>query len=77
MLHHVVNEHEWVIGDGFGSAKCAHDSIDSEERDKDWLEKGSQAHICLRQIVLDKRFLNTINYFVNFRLVNSKFSCQS
>lgn len=32
-----------------------------------WITKGSPAHEALRKIVLDKRFLNNIHYYLNFR----------
>ena len=69
MLHHVSNKHEWILGDGVGPAKCDHEPLENEERDKKWLESGSLPHVSLRQVILKTRFVNTLEYFVNFRYV--------
>ena len=69
ILHHVVNEHEWILGEGRGEGKCGHGILSEEERTKLWLSKSSPAQNALRQIVLKKRFLNEIPYYTNFRLV--------
>ena len=45
---------------------CSHCELE-ENRDKEWIEKGSPAHLALTKIVLDKRFLNNIHYYLNFR----------
>ena len=39
------------------------------EREKPWLSKNSKAHDKLQEIVLKKRFLNTIPYYIHFRYV--------
>lgn len=67
VLHHVVNQHEWVLGDGYGPGVCEHGHLPSEERDKDWLKRGGNEHERLRRVVLDKRFLNNIGRYVDFR----------
>jgi hypothetical protein len=67
LLHHTVNEHKWVLGDGKGKGKCGHGDLTEAERQKPWLSKNSKAHDALRQIVMKKRFMNTIPYYVNFR----------
>ena len=69
MLHHIVNEHVWVLAEGKADGKCHHEPLNSEERDKPWLKKNSQAHTALRKILLDKRRLNTLRYYTNFRFV--------
>nr|XP_034315406.1 LOW QUALITY PROTEIN: uncharacterized protein LOC105340464 [Crassostrea gigas] len=68
VLHHVVDEHEWFLpySDG-GISACAHDPLSDPTGDKVWITKGSPAHEALRKIVLDKRFLNNIHYYLNFR----------
>jgi hypothetical protein len=38
-----------------------------EERDKGWLTPGSSAHSALTAIVMDKRFLKKIPYYLNCR----------
>ena len=69
LLHHVVNSHDWVDILGSGETQCRHDSDEEEDKDRDtpWLEPDSEAHQSLRDIVTDKRFLNTLKYYVNFR----------
>ena len=69
ILHHIVNEHSWVIGDGKGQGKCGHADLSEEERMKPWLSKNSAPQNALRQVILKKRFLNTIPYYTRFRLV--------
>jgi hypothetical protein len=62
VLHHVVNEHEWILGKG----KCSHGPL-VDQRDIQWMNKGSAAHDALRAVVADKRFLKNIPYFLNAR----------
>nr|XP_022297617.1 uncharacterized protein LOC111106988 [Crassostrea virginica] len=67
MLHHVQNEHEWALSYGrMGPGACSHGEL-TDDRDKDWIEKGSPAQPALTKIVLDKRFLNNVHYYLNFR----------
>ncbi|XP_071949149.1 uncharacterized protein [Antedon mediterranea] len=49
-----------------GTACCSHGPLETD-RDKGWLAKGDPAHNALRNIVLSKRFLNKIPYWLNFR----------
>ena len=72
VLHHVVDEHEWVLGQGKSNGKCSHEPLTEEERKKPWLKKTSAAHKALRKIALDKRFLGTIPYYTRFRFVYTK-----
>lgn len=65
VLHHVVNVHEWVLPYS-STNRCEHGPLTSE-REKGWLERDSPAHVALRHIVLDKRLLNNIPYYLNFR----------
>ena len=69
VLHHVVNSHEWVDILGSGETQCRHDSSEVEDADRDapWLEPDSEAHQSLHDVVTDKRFLNTLKYYLNFR----------
>ena len=66
ILHHVVDSHEWLLVDEGGCAKCGHGDLPAD-RDKPWLERDSPAHIKLREVILDKRLLNTFDHYVNFR----------
>lgn len=66
LLHHVVNEHVYVLAEGNG--KCAHGDLE-EDREKPWLAKNSPAHDALCKVIMKKRFLNTVPYYVNFRYI--------
>ncbi|XP_062612144.1 uncharacterized protein LOC134273936 [Saccostrea cucullata] len=65
---HVVNEHQWILSysDDFENNKCNHGPLPAESN-KSYLEKGSDAHIALRGIVLNTRLLNSIHYYLNCR----------
>ena len=67
ILHHVVNEHEWVLEEDNNGGECDHAPLNEDERSKPWLKKDSPPHKALTKIILDKRFLNTILYCINFR----------
>lgn len=67
ILHHIVDVHEWILEEGNNGGKCSHGLLNEEERNKPLLKKESPAHKALTKIVLDKRFLNTIPYYTNFR----------
>ncbi|XP_070532827.1 uncharacterized protein [Ptychodera flava] len=67
-LHHVVNEHTWILPYGQGMNKCDHGPLCEETvAEREWLNKNDPAHVALRKIVLDKAFLNKVPYFLNFR----------
>lgn len=67
LLHHVTNEHEWILPyNDSGINACQHGPL-TEERTKGWLEKNSPAHNALRYVVMDKRRLNQIHYYLNCR----------
>ena len=65
-LHHVVGRHEWISGDGSGSAACLHGEI-TEDKDKPYLKSGSEAHVALRKVIMDKTFLRQLEKYTNFR----------
>lgn len=67
ILHHIVNEHEWVMEEGVNRGKCDHGELDEAARNKPWMKKESSPHKALAKIVLDVRFLNTLCYYTNFR----------
>lgn len=65
VIHHVVNEHEWILPYRVGArSSCLHGPL-TEERDKGWLKPGSPAHVALRDIVRDKRLVKKIPYYLN------------
>ena len=73
LLHHVVNEHEWLFDYRSGSNNYSHGQL-TDQRDIEWLEKGSKPHQSLVKIVMDRRLQNNVHYFLNFRyyFFNSK-----
>ncbi|XP_037623771.1 uncharacterized protein LOC119487169 [Sebastes umbrosus] len=60
LLHHVTGEHEWALG------ACHHGPL-SDNRDKEWIEKGSVAHRALIEIVLNARWLGEVVKYLGFR----------
>ncbi|XP_038062591.1 uncharacterized protein LOC119733083 [Patiria miniata] len=66
-LHHVVNEHEWIVTNGLTSGTCNHGELSGEERKRPWLEKDSPEHQALRKLVFDVYLMKNIHYYRNFR----------
>lgn len=67
----MVNEHEWILPYRAGAkSSCQHGPL-TEEREKDWLEAGSPAHVAVRDIVRDKRLLKKIPYYLNCRYISN------
>ena len=68
LIHHVVNEHEWILAYGSeGSSQCQHGPLEEEGRNVEWLKKDSKAHKTLVEIIANKRLLNNIPYYLNAR----------
>lgn len=67
LLHHVTNEHEWVFGTDGRPGRCGHEELQDEERQKRWLSKGSVAHRTLATEISNRRLLNQLPYYRNFR----------
>lgn len=68
MLHHVCNEHEWEMGE------CTHEpSLDPPSRADGstipYFSKDGADFEALQSVVLDKRWLRTLKYYVRSRLV--------
>ena len=59
VLHHVCDEHEWLGG------KCTHENI--VDSDKTPLLRESKAMESLRNVVLDKALLDSLQYYTGFR----------
>ncbi|XP_065133775.1 uncharacterized protein [Paramisgurnus dabryanus] len=60
LLHHVTGEHAWALG------ACQHGPL-VEDREKEWIQKGSVAHQRLTEVVLDARWLKSIHKYLHFR----------
>lgn len=71
MLHHIVNEHVWFVPFANSTVStCQHGPLEDGSQTKEYLKKGSAAHNALRQIVMDKRLVKNIPYYLNCRYVN-------
>uniref|UniRef100_A0A8C1WSE2 Uncharacterized protein n=1 Tax=Cyprinus carpio TaxID=7962 RepID=A0A8C1WSE2_CYPCA len=60
LLYHVTNEDRWVLG------SCQHADLEFGGTQQ-WLERGSMAHEALKSIVRNKRWLNEVHKYLNFR----------
>jgi len=61
VLHHVVGEHEWQ------DSQWSHGPLASSESDKPLLEKGPEAMEALRKVIYDKRWLESLIFYVWFK----------
>lgn len=69
IIHHVVNEHEWAVSyTDTGSNTCQHGPL-CDDRQKGWLKAGSPTHNSLIEIVMNKRLISKIPYYLNCRLI--------
>ncbi|XP_041944101.1 uncharacterized protein LOC121706417 isoform X2 [Alosa sapidissima] len=71
VMHHVRNEHFWATG------CCQHEPLEEGSQDKPWMEQGSAAHRALAAIVFEKRWLNLVRKFLNFRTTSDLESFQN
>ena len=60
-LGHVAGEHEWSDG------QCSHSPLVSSDTDKPLLGKGSKAIEVLTKVILDKRWLESLVFYVWFK----------
>ena len=68
LLHHVTNEHEWIGG------KCVHEPLTDLPTDRDgkvleYFSKTEPAFRALQKLVLDKRWMKSLKFYVKFRSV--------
>ena len=61
VLHHVVGEHEWHDG------QCSHGPLTAAENGKPLLDKGSKAMDTLRKVIMDKRWVESLIFYVWFK----------
>ncbi|XP_077345647.1 uncharacterized protein LOC143989399 [Lithobates pipiens] len=64
IMHHVINEHSWKIGET--EYKCKHDDLSIDDQHVEWLVKGSQAYDALSRIVLDAQIIKDIPHLIHF-----------
>ncbi|XP_030268504.1 uncharacterized protein LOC115579134 [Sparus aurata] len=60
VLHHVCNHHTWETG------SCQHDHLE-DTQGKQWIERDSQSHKALVNIVLNKRWQRSVHKYLRFR----------
>ena len=60
VLHHVVGGHEWHDG------QCSHGPLTAAEFGKPLIAKYSKAMEALRKVVLDKRWIESLIFYVWF-----------
>ncbi|XP_072257288.1 uncharacterized protein [Pyxicephalus adspersus] len=61
--HHAANQHQWEGSILFDSC---HHKEEEEEDDIEWLQAGSEAHLQLKDIVLEENLLQDLNHISNF-----------
>lgn len=61
VLHHLVGEHEWHDG------QCSHGPLTAAENGKPLLDKGSKAMEALRKVIMDKRWVESLIFYVWFK----------
>ena len=66
LLHYVQGKHEWLLG------KCVHDELTDGPKDEngkriEYFSLSEPATENLKAIVLDKKLLQSLSYYVNFR----------
>jgi len=69
VLHHVVDVHEWCLGDNAIAAACEHEPLNEPDGGKKWLEAGDASHASLTKIAMDTRLHRSLRFYVNFRYV--------
>lgn len=60
ILHHVCDIHIWTMG------SCEHVHLEPEQG-KVWIQRDSQCHKALVDIVLNKRWLKDVHKYLRFR----------
>ena len=59
-LHHISDEHEWETGE------CDHEEINEQESHVPYFEKNGKDFEALQKIVLDKKWIESLKYYVRF-----------
>ena len=65
-MHHTTGVHQWLDGT-MSRPECDHPPMEEPGNNKKWLQAGGPAHKALAQVVFEKRFLNTIERYLQFR----------
>ena len=61
VIHHVCNSHEWACG------RCLHEPMELPGEWREWLSAESPAAEVLREVIVDGRWLNSLQYYVRNR----------
>ena len=61
VLHHLVGEHERHDG------QCSHGPLTAAENGKPILDKGSKAMEALRKVIMEKRWVESLIFYVWFK----------
>ncbi|XP_072167444.1 uncharacterized protein [Diadema setosum] len=64
LTHHVTNSHAWVSALDHGPTVCEHGEVEDRE---EWLRPGDPAHMALNGVCYEKKLLDNMKYYVNFR----------
>ena len=63
VFHHVCGEHSWA------ESHCSHNVHVEEESSKKYLTKTSKEMAALRKVILDRKWLQNLHFYVRFRWV--------
>lgn len=65
----MTNQHLWKVPHGNGEAACLHGVLSEEDRNKPWLDPRDDCSAMkeLVAVVLDRRFLGKVSYYLIFR----------
>ena len=66
MLHHITDEHEWMMG------KCDREPLVEPPRDGDrnilqYFAKDEPAFKTVQKLIMDRNWLKSMKYYINFR----------
>ena len=66
LLHHTINEHEWLTG------SCEHEALtgpptDGDGRQLEYFSQNEPAFRALQKIVMDVRWLKSMTFYTKFR----------
>lgn len=61
ITHHIQGEHKWIDGE------CSHGQLSEDDHTKPLIPEDTPAHEALKKIVFDPRWLESMEYYVNFR----------
>ena len=68
LLHHITGKHHWKASKEYHLVKkCGHPRISAkDQREIEWLESGSPAHVTLEEVVTNKKLLKDLEKLTEF-----------